>query len=105
MITLNRTPIRKRNNQVAAEQRLHLLNSSHIREKIEDGPRLKRLLKRGEPRDVATRVYLLILSRYPTDEELDVVAAHTRSGSVSKREAAVDLAWALINSVEFLHRH
>jgi hypothetical protein len=47
----------------------------------------------------------MILSRYPTDAELRTVAGYFQSGSASRREAAVDLAWALINSTEFLYRH
>jgi len=33
------------------------------------------------------------------------VTEHARSGTVNGREAALDLAWALINSAEFLYRH
>jgi hypothetical protein len=52
------------------------------------------------------RVYLAILSRYPTDEELKVVGAYFQSvPGNNKWPAAVDLAWALINSAEFLYRH
>ena len=50
-------------------------------------------------------MYLAILSRFPTEEELKIVEAYFQSGKVSRREAAVDLAWALINSAEFLYRH
>jgi hypothetical protein len=28
-----------------------------------------------------------------------------QSGQVRKREATVDLAWALVNSTEFIYRH
>ncbi len=50
-------------------------------------------------------MYLTILSRFPTEEELKIVEAYFQSDKVSRREAAVDLAWALINSAEFLYRH
>jgi len=56
------------------------------------------------PVEVVNQLYLTILSRYPTAEELKTVAEYMQSAS-SKREAAVDLTWALINSAEFLHRH
>jgi len=33
------------------------------------------------------------------------VSAYSQSGSGYKKEALVDLVWALINSAEFLYRH
>jgi len=33
------------------------------------------------------------------------VETYAQSGTVKPREAVVDLAWALINSAEFLYRH
>jgi hypothetical protein len=50
-------------------------------------------------------LYLMILSRFPTESELKVVAEYSRSKAVEEREGLEDLAWALINSAEFLHRH
>jgi hypothetical protein len=96
----------ERNNRPTATQRLHLLNSSHIQRKIEQSQKLRSLLQsRGNPREVVIRLYLTILSRFPTDEELKIVQAYSPSGAGKGREAAVDLAWALINSAEFLYRH
>jgi hypothetical protein len=96
----------ERNSRPSAAQRLHLLNSSHIQRKIEQSSKIRILMQsRGNPREFATGLYLMILSRFPTDEELKTVAAYSRSGTVKGREAAVDLAWALINSAEFLYRH
>jgi hypothetical protein len=48
-------------------------------------------------------MYLGILSRFPTPEEQKIVEAHFQS--TGRREAAIDLAWALVNSPEFLYRH
>jgi hypothetical protein len=96
----------ERNNRPTAAQRLHLLNSSHVQRKLEQGPKLQSLLRlRASPQETAVRLYLTILSRFPTDEELQLVGAHFSSSGVGGREAAIDLAWALINSAEFLHRH
>ncbi|MBI4659894.1 MAG: DUF1553 domain-containing protein [Verrucomicrobia bacterium] len=96
----------ERNNRPTAAQRLHLLNSSHIQRKIEQSPKLQYLLQpKNKPPAVATGLYLMILSRFPTEEELRIAGAYAQSGGVTGREAAVDLAWALINSAEFLHRH
>jgi hypothetical protein len=96
----------ERNNRPTAAQRLHLLNSSHIQRKIEQGPGLRSLLQsKQKPAEVVTGLYLTILSRFPTDEELKTVQAYSPQGAGRGREAAVDLAWALINSPEFLYRH
>ncbi len=96
----------ERNNRPTADQRLHLLNSSHVQRKIEQGPQIISLLQSGDkPREIINGLYLMILSRFPTDEELKVIAAYAQSGIVKRREATVDLIWALINSPEFLFRH
>jgi hypothetical protein len=98
----------ERNNNPTSEQRLHLLNSSHIQLKIQQSAKLRTLVQArpgGKPRDPIDRVYLATLSRYPTDEELKTVAAYYQSVQGNKWPAIADLAWALINSAEFLYRH
>jgi hypothetical protein len=96
----------ERNNQVTSEQRLHLLNSSHIQLKIQQSAKLRSLVQpAGQPRDPVDRLYLAILSRYPTDGELKIVAPYFQAVRGNRWPAAVDLAWALMNSAEFLYRH
>ncbi|HEV3196333.1 MAG TPA: DUF1553 domain-containing protein [Bryobacteraceae bacterium] len=98
----------ERNNSPSAEQRLHLLNSSHIQLKIQNSARLRTLVQPqpgGKPRDPIDRIYLAILSRYPTGDELKTVTKYFQSVPGNKWPATVDLAWALINSAEFLYRH
>jgi hypothetical protein len=96
----------ERNNHPTAGQRLHLLNSSHIQMKIQQSVKLRSLIQAGgRPRDPSDRLYLAILSRYPTDEELKTVAAYFRPAPGNRWPAVVDLAWALMNSAEFLCRH
>ena len=57
------------------------------------------------PESIATGVYLGVLSRYPTPEETAKVAEYFRANKRRSRDATTDLAWALINSPEFLYRH
>jgi hypothetical protein len=96
----------ERNNRPTAAQRLHLLNSSHVQRKIEQSKMLQDLLRsRQNPRETVSALYLTILSRFPTEEELQIVGAYSQPGTARAREAGVDLAWALINSAEFLYRH
>jgi hypothetical protein len=96
----------ERNNRPSAAQRLHLLNSSHVLHKIEQSRMIQYHMQSGKsPREVAVGMYLGILSRFPTESELDAVSAYAGSGQITSRQAAVDLAWALINTAEFLYRH
>ena len=95
----------ERDNKPVPAQWLHLLNSSHIQRKLETGPKIKALLDSGrKPEEILKELYLAILSRWPTPEELNAALDHIGT-SKSRREAAVDLTWALINSTEFLYRH
>jgi Protein of unknown function (DUF1553)/Protein of unknown function (DUF1549) len=96
----------ERNNRPSADQRLHLLNSSVTQRKIEQSPMIKNLVVAAKsPREIATGMYLGILSRFPTEDELKTVEGYFQSGKVARREAAVDVVWSLINSAEFLYRH
>jgi hypothetical protein len=83
-----------------------MLNSSHIRRKIEGGPKLAPLIhwSREKSDESIAELYLTILSRFPTDEELQVVKTYGQAGSGTGRVLR-DLAWALINSPEFSFRH
>lgn len=92
----------ERNNTITSGQRLHLLNSTHIQRKLEQGPALAALIRKKQPVD---ELFLTILSRPPTAAERDAVAAHLRSHPGGPRRAALDVAWALINSAEFLLQH
>lgn len=91
----------ERSNAVTAAQRLHLLNSTHLQRKFAQGPAFAALLRRREPVD---ELFLAILSRPPTAAERETVAAYVRSVGPTRR-AGLDVAWALVNSAEFLHRH
>ncbi len=94
----------ERNNNFTAAQRLHLLNSAHIHKKIDEGPALQQLLRSGgKPEEITDRLYLTILSRYPTEEERAALAEYNSGGG--GRRPGLDVAWALINTAEFLCRH
>jgi hypothetical protein len=95
----------ERNNRANDAQALHMLNSSHVQRKLQQGPKLIALMRdTKDPRELVNQLYLGILSRYPTDEEWKAIQAHGQSG-VRGQAAVVDLIWALINGAEFLYRH
>ena len=96
----------ERNNRVTSSQRLHLLNSTQVRRKIEQGPKIQALLRaKGSPREVIDNLYYTILSRPPTDQERQIVGDYAKAPGMDARTAAMDLACALVNSAEFLYHH
>jgi hypothetical protein len=60
-------------------------------------------------------LYLTILSRFPTQEEVKTAELYSSFRTAAKpgapqattkrREDWVDIAWSLINSIEFRYRH
>lgn len=95
----------ERNNSPVSAQSLHLLNSSHIQQKLERGGKLKGVFSsRRKPTEIVYELYMTILSRRPTQEELKTVGEYVQSTG-NKGAAAIDIAWSLINSTEFLYRH
>lgn len=94
-----------RNSGVSVFQTLHMLNSSHIQKKIMNGPGLRKILVSSPGNaDRVNRLYLVILSRMPTTAEqkiaLDYIVSSDRPDN-----GFYDLAWALINTSEFILRH
>jgi hypothetical protein len=95
----------ERNNGITAPQRLQLLNSTQMLRKLEQGPELAALFRGRQPREVIDQLYCAILSRPATAEERSTALAHATEQKLDARTAGLDLAWALINSAEFLHQH
>jgi hypothetical protein len=96
----------ERNNHITAAHTLWLLNSSLMRQKIEQSRMIQFQTESNKtPREIISALYLGILSRFPTEDEFKIVENYFQSGGLNKREATVDLAWALMNSDEFLCRH
>jgi hypothetical protein len=83
-----------------------MLNSSHVQQKLESSAKINYAIKNTkDPKQLVTWLYLMILSRYPTEAEFKAVEKYSQSGVVKPRDAVIDLAWALINSTEFQYRH
>ena len=93
-------------NELTSTQWLHMLNSATIQRKLQSGPKLASLISPGgKPNEIAERLYLTILSRFPTAADVKAAEEHANRGVTDANGAWVDLAWALINSPEFLLRH
>lgn len=96
----------ERNNRMTAAQKLTLLNSTQIQHKIEASRMVEFQSAAGRQlTDIVNGMYLGILSRYPTVSEQAQAADYFKKFGTSRRQPVVDLAWALMNSTEFLYRH
>lgn len=97
----------ERKNNPTDAQRLHMLNSTHIQNKIAKSGKLRRLPKaeRGKRQNLINMIYLNILSRFPTQAELEIVKKYYATEGLNPMDATNDLIWALINTKEFLYRH
>jgi len=96
----------ERNNKISAGQKLTLLNSSLMQRKIESSRMVAFQTSAGRlPADIVNGMFLGILSRFPTAAEQSAAQAYFKKFGTSRRQPAVDLAWALMNSTEFLYRH
>lgn len=97
----------ERTNKVLPSQWLYILNSSHIQGKIDQGPKLQEIITaRRKPEETIEELYLTILSRFPTAEEIKHIETYGKPGLTAKRrEDWVDIIWSLVNSSEFLFRH
>lgn len=105
----------ERNNKPSPAQKLHLLNSSHIQNKLSLATRSlmsapiagpgKDKTRWFTPPEVIDRIYIYILSRYPTEEEQLVALDYMLDSGMKRWDAANDLMWALVNTKEFSYRH
>lgn len=96
----------ERNLEVSAFQSLHLLNSSHIQRKVMRGPGLRQLTRaHPNPRRRVTELYLTALSRFPSPDEERIALEYVTGAEGGNLGGFQDLAWALVNTSEFLIKH
>jgi hypothetical protein len=95
----------------SAGQVLHLLNSERVQNKLSHPAGAVASLVRAHPENdgLIDQLYLQILSRRPNDIERHAAIKHLgsadRNSMESRRKATEDLAWAMLNSLEFVFNH
>ena len=125
----------ERINKPVPAQWLHMLNSSHIAQKLEQSAWLRTIgQSKKTPDEITEEIYLTVLSRFPSAEELKALgeygttvmpkaARQNKAGKwgsagktkkqgpplkpvvLKRREDWLDIVWALINNMEFLYLH
>ncbi|MFO0957730.1 MAG: DUF1553 domain-containing protein [Isosphaeraceae bacterium] len=96
----------ERSEATSLAQAFQLVNGESVRSKLADpGNRIGKALGAGtEDHRLLEDLYLASLSRFPTVDESEPLLNHVRSAG-DRRKAWEDIAWALLNSKEFLLRH
>jgi len=97
----------ERNHEPGVAQVLHLLNSPdlHARLTHEDGTVARLVRRTPDNAALADELYLTFTARSPTAQERQFAVTHLARDPARRREAAEDLAWSLLNSLEFVFNH
>jgi hypothetical protein len=101
----------ERSSEASVSQVLHVLNSPNIHAKLASAAgRIARLTDRfARDKAIVDEIYLTFYARYPSSDErvaaLDYFKNAESRGGEGRRKAAEDLAWSLMNTVEFLFNH
>jgi hypothetical protein len=97
----------ERIHEPSVAQVLHLLNAPEIQVKLaHERGRVATLVRdKLDEGELVEELYLTFFSRLPTDAERTVGISHLRSDPGQRRQAAEDLAWTLMNTVEFVFNH
>ena len=64
-----------------------------------------RVIKQTDPRLSAEEIYVSVLTRMPTEDEVAEVTSYLASRTADRNVAAQELVWAVLNSVEFRFNH
>ena len=96
----------ERSTDATVAQVLHLLNAPGIQAKLthETGSVALLAATQRDDRALVEELYLACFSRPPTASEHAAAAKHLQS-SPNRRAATEDLAWSLLNSLEFIFNH
>jgi hypothetical protein len=97
----------ERNHEPSVAQVLHLLNAPEIHAKLShEGGYVAKLVEH-QPADgpLVEELYLTFFSRLPREKERQAMLAYLQEHKAKRREAVEDLAWSMINSLEFIFDH
>jgi hypothetical protein len=103
---LNQDPPCERSSETTVVQALHLMNAPNLAAKItNDAGRAVRLAaSMRSPGDIVDELYLLVYARLPSDEKRQLCLRRFTEPGMSRRQAAEDLLWSLLNTPEFVFK-
>jgi hypothetical protein len=90
----------------SVSQVLHLLNAPEIHAKLihERGNIAKWVRDKKSDPELVDEIYLTFYSRFPSDPERKTALEFLQRHSGQRRQAAEDLAWTLMNTLEFVFK-
>jgi mono/diheme cytochrome c family protein len=89
-------------------QALHLLNGDTTQQRIRQGKLVENLQReKRTPQEIITTLYLTVLSRPPSDMEMEKLSAAVAEEKerAQIKDVLEDIFWALLNSKEFIFNH
>jgi hypothetical protein len=97
----------ERNSEPAVAQVLHLMNAPEIQAKLgHAGGALAKMLKRhAMDGPLVEELYLALYARFPEEREKKIVVEHLARNKARRREAVEDVAWSMLNALEFGLNH
>ncbi len=100
----NQDPPCERTTDSSVTQMLHLMNSDELQRRLssDDGRVAKLAAGEQTPKEIVEELYLAAYSRYPDQEEQSIAQALFDREGTTRRQAAEDLLWALMNTPEFI---
>jgi hypothetical protein len=102
----NQDPPCERNADTTVTQTLHLMNAPQLHQKVtSDQGRVAALAASPmTPDQIVEEIYLMVYSRLPDTEEREIGRQVFAEKDITRRRAAEDLVWALLNTPEFMFK-
>ena len=97
----------ERTREPSVAQVLNLLNSPDLQARLshEAGTVARLVREASDDGKLVEELYLTFFARFPTEKERAFAVGHLKARAATRRQAAEDLAWAMLNSTEFLFNH
>ncbi|MBI3410615.1 MAG: DUF1553 domain-containing protein [Planctomycetes bacterium] len=97
----------ERSQSPSVSQVLHLMNSPEIQAKLShEGGAIAKLAKTmKDDASLVDELFWTFYCRPPTEREREIAITHLRREGADRRQGAEDLAWSMLNTLEFIFNH
>ena len=102
----NQDPPCERTSDTTVTQTLHLMNAPQLHQRVtaDKGRAAELAVSEKTPDEIVEELYLLVYSRLPDAAEREIGRGLFAENGTSRRQAAEDLMWALLNTPEFIFK-